>query len=119
LLAGAVQSGAETLAAEAAFVEGFAPWQKAEGWLPQWRERLAREPEDADPAALMRSLNPAVIPRNHRIEEAITAAVEGDLGPFERLLAAIEKPYEDLPEFASYTPAPKSEERVMRTFCGT
>ncbi|MDO1581534.1 protein adenylyltransferase SelO [Rhizobium oryzicola] len=118
-LAEALRSGTETLHAEAALLEGFAPWQKAEAWLPQWRERLAREPAGADSAALMRSVNPAIIPRNHRIEEVIAAAVEGDLQPFERLLAALEKPYEDRPEFAAYTEAPTSDQRVLQTFCGT
>ncbi|MBT9368607.1 protein adenylyltransferase SelO [Rhizobium sp. CSW-27] len=114
--------GAAGLAAEAAFVEGFAPWQMAEGWLPLWRERLARQPAGdgtASPAALMRAVNPAIIPRNHRIEEAITAATEGDLAPFHRLLEAVSDPYRDRPEFADYRQAPKDEERVLRTFCGT
>ena len=67
----------------------------------------------------MRGVNPAVIPRNHKVEEALAAANYGDLSFFERLLAALEAPYEDLPEFADYTVPPKPEERVLQTFCGT
>lgn len=118
--ADAGNDAAAKLKAEAAFLEGFAPWQKAEAWLPLWRERLARDPSGgADRAAAMRAVNPAIIPRNHRIEEAIVAAGEGDLTPFQRLLAAVGAPYEDRPEFAAYADAPKDEERVLRTFCGT
>jgi serine/tyrosine/threonine adenylyltransferase len=103
------------------------PWEKAEAWLPLWRERLSRERLDsegagggaASPASLMRAANPAIIPRNHRIEEAIARGLEGDLAPFHRLLEAVSKPYADRPEFDAYRQAPKDEERVLRTFCGT
>jgi serine/tyrosine/threonine adenylyltransferase len=105
------------LDAEAAFLEGFAPWDKAEHFLPLWRARLARE--EGDVSALMGRANPALIPRNHRIEEAITAAMAGDLSPFETLVAAVADPYTDQPEFAALTQAPRDEERVLRTFCGT
>jgi serine/tyrosine/threonine adenylyltransferase len=127
-LASADASGGEArLQAEAAFLEGFMPWEKAEAWLPLWRERLSRERLDsegagggaASPASLMRAANPAIIPRNHRIEEAIASGLEGDLAPFHRLLQAVCDPYADRPEFDAYRQAPKDEERVLRTFCGT
>lgn len=90
-------------------------------WLPLWRARL--EAEGGDPAAraaAMRAVNPALIPRNHRVEAAIAAIVErGDLGPFEELHAALAKPYEDDPRFAHLTAPPQPEERVLQTFCGT
>ncbi|MBP2547531.1 uncharacterized protein YdiU (UPF0061 family) [Neorhizobium galegae] len=105
------------LDAEAAFLEGFAPWDKAERFLPLWRARLARE--DGDAGTLMRRVNPALIARNHRIEEAIVAAMAGDLSPFETLVAAVADPYTDRPEFTALTQAPRDEERVLRTFCGT
>jgi serine/tyrosine/threonine adenylyltransferase len=105
------------LDAEAAFLEGFAPWDKAEHFLPLWRARLARE--EGDVSALMGRVNPALIPRNHRIEEAITAAMAGDLSPFEMLVAAVADPYTDRTEFAALTQAPRDDERVLRTFCGT
>jgi serine/tyrosine/threonine adenylyltransferase len=87
-------------------------------WAASWRGRLASE--GGDPAALMRSANPAFIPRNHRIEEVIVAAVtKSDFAPFERLLAVLAKPYDDQPENAAFADAPKPEEVMQATFCGT
>jgi uncharacterized protein YdiU (UPF0061 family) len=67
----------------------------------------------------MRRHNPAYIPRNHRVEQALSAATVGDLAPFERLLEVIERPFEDRPEFAEYAQPPQPGERVLQTFCGT
>jgi uncharacterized protein YdiU (UPF0061 family) len=93
-------------------------------WAARWRERLARE--DLTPearAAAMRGVNPAFIPRNHRVEELIEAAVvREDFAPFERLLDVVTRPFEDRasePELAALATPPKVEERVLRTFCGT
>jgi serine/tyrosine/threonine adenylyltransferase len=90
-------------------------------WAPRWRERLAQERETPrEHAELMRRANPAFIPRNHRVEAALAAAVEhDDCGPFEELLLVLSRPYEDQPAFASYAPPPGPEQRVYRTFCGT
>jgi uncharacterized protein YdiU (UPF0061 family) len=90
-------------------------------WLDAWRQRLALEPDPEDRrAALMRSSNPALIPRNHRVEEAIQAAVSrGDMGPFETLVEALATPYEARPEHASLAEPPLPEQRVLQTFCGT
>ena len=75
-------------------------------------------PEDA--ARAMRRANPAFIPRNHRVEEIIEAAVQrNDFAPFETLVQVLERPYEDQPEFASWREPPRREERVRATFCGT
>lgn len=115
----AAEEGQAALAAEAAFTEGFMPWEKAERWLPRWRARLGREPEGHDAAGLMRSVNPAIIPRNHRIEQSIRAAMEGDLKPFERLLEALAEPYADHAQFNEYREAPRDEQKVRMTFCGT
>lgn len=102
------------------FLKQFADPAKAAEWLSSWRERLALETEaDLGRADAMRAVNPAIIPRNHRIQEAISAANYGDFSFFERLLAALEKPYEERPEFADYMTPPTMDERVTRTFCGT
>lgn len=85
-------------------------------WEPEWRARLMRE---ADPVAVMAAANPVRIPRNHRVEEMIAAAVEGDFGPFTQLQAALAAPFDPAPEFAPYEAAPWPEEVVHRTFCGT
>ncbi len=102
------------------FLSQFADPSKAAEWLGLWRERLAQEPQgDAGRADAMRAVNPAIIPRNHRIQEAISAANYGDFSFFARLLAALEKPYEERAGFADYMTPPTPEERVTRTFCGT
>jgi uncharacterized protein YdiU (UPF0061 family) len=67
----------------------------------------------------MRSVNPAVIPRNHKVEEALSAGEEGDIGPFHRLLQAVEKPYEDGEHLLPYRSPPKHTDKVYQTFCGT
>jgi uncharacterized protein YdiU (UPF0061 family) len=89
-------------------------------WLPTWRARLARQPGSrADAAARMRRVNPAVIPRNHRVEEAIAAAEAGDLAPLHRLLAALREPFTATPENAPYRAGPPAGCGPYRTFCGT
>ena len=69
----------------------------------------------------MRSVNPWVIPRNHRVEEALDAASShDDLGPFERLLAALRAPFDETPAHAVYAqPAPAAVTACYQTFCGT
>jgi uncharacterized protein YdiU (UPF0061 family) len=69
----------------------------------------------------MRSVNPLVIARNHRVEAALAAASNDDnLEPFEQLLDALRRPYDDAPELAAYAePAPESVTANYRTFCGT
>jgi uncharacterized protein YdiU (UPF0061 family) len=90
-------------------------------WLTRWQARLARQPQSLESSAqLMRSHNPAVIPRNHRVEEALEAAVErGDFAPMNRLLEVLSKPYDDPPEPDVYRMPPAPSERVYQTFCGT
>ncbi len=92
-----------------------------DGWALRWRERLA--PEARDPsatAAAMRAANPAFIPRNHRVEEMIEAAVErSDFAPFENLLRVLSRPYDDQPAEARYAEAPEGGGAGYRTFCGT
>lgn len=91
-----------------------------DSWLPDWQARLAREPGDAvDHQATMRAVNPVLIPRNHRVEQAIQAGLTGDFAPFHRLNAALSAPHVDNPEFADLTRPPEDHERVTRTFCGT
>jgi uncharacterized protein YdiU (UPF0061 family) len=89
-------------------------------WATRWQKRLADEPQSpAERQAAMRAVNPAFIPRNHRIEAVIQAAVNDDYAPFEELLAVLSKPYEDQPEYAAYAEPPLPEQRVTQTICGT
>jgi uncharacterized protein YdiU (UPF0061 family) len=89
-------------------------------WAARWRQRAAEEPQSStERQAAMRAVNPAFIPRNHRVEAVIAAAVNGDYAPFEELLTVLSKPYEDQPAFAAYAEPPLPEQRVLQTFCGT
>ncbi len=89
-------------------------------WLEQWHARLAIDGlSEADRVAAMQAVNPALIPRNHRVEEAIKAAVAGDFGPFHRLDNALKFPFVDRPDIADLQEAPTASERVTQTFCGT
>ena len=86
----------------------------ADAWLARWRERGAHD------AARLRAVNPRIVPRNQRVEEALASATEGDLAPFEQLLAALRKPFDDAPELAPYAePAPVEITAGYQTFCGT
>lgn len=104
-----------------AFRSLFIDLNAVDEWLAQWQIRAEEEGTDGmSRAAQMRRINPALIVRNHRIEELIAAAVEdNDFEPFHEMLKAIENPFEELPEFAIYRQAPFAHERVLRTFCGT
>ncbi|WP_290688958.1 MULTISPECIES: protein adenylyltransferase SelO [unclassified Haematobacter] len=86
-------------------------------WTAIWQTRLARE--TGDPAEVMRGANPWIIPRNHRVEEAIAAAVAEDYAPFERLTDALADPFTVRSGEADLARAPLKEEAVHLTFCGT
>ena len=92
-----------------------------DSWVARWRSRLAAERlEPAARAQAMKTLNPAFIPRNHRVEQALDAAIEyGDFSPFAELLTVLSRPYEDQATFGDYANPPPADERVFRTFCGT
>lgn len=99
----------------------FADPAAYDAWATRWRQRLREEP--GDPAArreAMLAVNPTFIPRNHRIEAVIRAAVDcDDFAPFEALLRVLAKPYDAQPAFARYMEPPAAQERVLQTFCGT
>lgn len=89
-------------------------------WAESWRRRLLDD--EITPAArarAMRRVNPAFIPRNHRVEQAIVAAMGGDFEPFEIMVRVLARPYDDQPEVAYLADPPLPEERVRATFCGT
>lgn len=90
-------------------------------WHELWQARLGRQQEPkASSHQLMRSSNPALIPRNHRVEDALEAAVKhGDYSVMERLLHVLSSPYEHSPEQADYSTLPAQSTRPYRTFCGT
>ncbi|WP_242220914.1 YdiU family protein [Bacillus cereus group sp. BfR-BA-01380] len=90
-------------------------------WHVRWQERLGRQEESkASSQLLMRKSNPAIIPRNHRVEEALEAAVNcGDYSVMERLLTVLSNPYAHSPEQDEYATLPVPSSRPYRTFCGT
>jgi uncharacterized protein YdiU (UPF0061 family) len=118
-LAAAAQGQAEPLR------DLFADRAALDAWLARWRERCARDtaaggPDDATRAERMRRASPAVIPRNHLVEEALAAATAGDLAPFEQLLAVLRRPWDEDASFGRYAePAPVDVTAGYRTFCGT
>jgi serine/tyrosine/threonine adenylyltransferase len=116
-----LSDAAGNLAAEAALRNLFNDEQGFGTWAERWRSRLMQEPNNADERrARMRAVNAAFIPRNHRIEAMIEAAVEReDFAPFEELLLVLAKPFEDQACFARYMHPPQPHERVCQTFCGT
>ncbi|SFF00849.1 YdiU family protein [Nitrosomonas sp. Nm166] len=90
-------------------------------WHARWQTRLSRQSSSMNMSlCLMRANNPAIIPRNHRVEEALSAASEhGDYLLIHQLLAAVTNPYVDAPEHSDYRIPPAPSERVYQTFCGT
>jgi len=92
-----------------------------DAWAQRWRQRLREEPGDAAARrGAMLAVNPAFIPRNHRIEAVIRAAVDrDDFAPFEELLTVLARPFDSQPHFARYMEPPAAHERVTQTFCGT
>jgi serine/tyrosine/threonine adenylyltransferase len=100
--------------------ELFGETPEIESWLRDWRQRLGREPQPAvEKAAAMCEVNPAFIPRNHRVQAALNAAEAGDHAPFRALLEVLQRPYDEQPQRGEYTQLPSPSERVLRTFCGT
>lgn len=90
----------------------FADPQPFDDWRRDW---LAQNPD----SEVMARVNPLRIPRNHRVEQMIEAAVAGDRAPFDLLFAAVTAPFQARDEWRDLADAPLPEERVQRTFCGT
>ncbi len=111
---------------ESALRSLFADPAALDPWLVRWRARCDDDtdrggPDGAGRALRMRRASPWIIPRNHRVEEALAAAVDAeDMAPFERLLAALRRPFDEDPGLAAYAePAPAALTAGYRTFCGT
>jgi len=91
-------------------------------WAERWRARLTAEPGIDGPQRrdAMRRVNPAFIPRNHRVEAALAAAArDDDLSLFDELHQVLSRPYDDQPEHAAYRNPPEPDQVVHATFCGT
>lgn len=89
-------------------------------WHEQWQGRLARQQENKETSQeLMKKNNPALIPRNHRVEEVLEAAEQGDYSVMERLLTVLASPYAHSHEQREYATLPTLTMGAYRTFCGT
>ena len=90
-------------------------------WLCDWRAALsAAKIDEASAQRTLRRANPLIIPRNHRIEQAIALASESDdFRLFHRLVEALKDPYTMRPDILDLAQAPEPQEEVLRTFCGT
>jgi uncharacterized protein YdiU (UPF0061 family) len=92
-----------------------------DAWAARWRDRLTAEA--VDPKDIRRRIigaNPLYVPRNHRVEQAIYAAVtDGDFAPFERLCQILAHPFDEHPDAGAYADPPEPDEVVRATFCGT
>lgn len=90
-------------------------------WLESWRTRRDRQQAPTSSIReLMQKSNPAIIPRNHRVEEALNAAVNhGDLRVMDRLMNTLAHPYAHSSEQLEYSTPPEPSDRPYRTFCGT
>lgn len=111
-----------TRSVETGRVEG--PLSEAGGaldqWQEKWRERLQRQPTNKDEViAAMRRANPVVIPRNHRVEAALTAAAAGNFGMVQTLLSVLAQPFTETRDNEPYRTAPRPDSPPYRTFCGT
>jgi uncharacterized protein YdiU (UPF0061 family) len=88
--------------------------------LEKWRERLVQEGQsELNRQKIMRATNPAYIPRNHRVEQVIAAALDGDFKPFHKLLDILSRPFDDQSENIKFQNPPLRDEIVHETFCGT
>lgn len=85
-----------------------------------WQKRIQNQ--DLEPKMIkeqMNSVNPVFIPRNHKIEQVIEAGLRGDFGLFHEMNEVLKEPYEEQEQFGSYKLAPRPEQVVQATFCGT
>lgn len=89
-------------------------------WYTHWQAQLAKNTKPLKSSlSLMRANNPAVIPRNHKVEQVLDAATNGDLKPLKNLLNALQEPYKNRSNLKPYQSSPEPEDRVYQTFCGT
>lgn len=91
--------------------------QAFDSWYQRWQSR--RKQQSVSPDEGMKTANPAVIPRNHHVNQALEAALNKDFKPFEALLKALENPYADRKAFSRFQLPPEPGEQIVHTFCGT
>ena len=89
-------------------------------WLEDWKFALGKENKSFDTLAIkLDEINPAYIPRNHQIQEAIDQAYENDFSKMLEMIEVIKQPFTERSMYEIYASAPKENQKVNRTFCGT
>ena len=89
-------------------------------WINEWQSRLSFEEDNKENIfTFIKTINPAYIPRNHRIEKMITKALEGDYSLFNLLNKILARPFNSQKNYSEYQNPPKENQIVMQTFCGT
>ena len=106
--------------ADAGMLALFAEPAAVSAWLQEWHARRALQLDGpAQQVARMRQANPVFVPRNHRVEEVIAAATQGDLGPLQRLLRVLARPHDQQAQDADLADPPDETQWQYQTFCGT
>ena len=94
--------------------------EEFQNWYCRWQNRLRKNSESIESSIeLMKSRNPAVIPRNHKVEEALESAIIGNLKPFEDLVSILKEPYTERAALKAYKNPLKTGSADYKTFCGT
>ena len=94
--------------------------QSFRDWYARWQKRLEQNTESFESSiSMMKQSNPAVIPRNHIVEDVLKAASEGNLKPLHQFLDVLKSPYENRRALKNYQFPPTPGDRVYQTFCGT
>jgi uncharacterized protein YdiU (UPF0061 family) len=117
-----LSDAAVSIEADAAVRGLFSEPAAYDDWAERWRRRIADDGTATaeQRAATMRAANPAFIPRNHLVEDALSAAMNNDdASAFETLLAVLSCPFDDQPAFGRYAAPPRPDQIVRQTFCGT
>ena len=98
----------------------YQPPASLQHWIEQWQQRLMQQSTSSEQQqVLMQQHNPSLIPRNHRIEASIQAAVDNDFEPFNQLVDALKNHYSQKEQYNYLAEAPTKHEMVEKTFCGT
>jgi uncharacterized protein YdiU (UPF0061 family) len=98
----------------------FAEPDAFDEWATRWTAARANDPRPASEVAeAMDRVNPVYIPRNHLVEAALTAATDGDLGPFRRLVDVVTNPFDERSGLEEYALPATTDQGPYRTFCGT
>ena len=101
-------------------LDAFFKTDRFVSWQQQWHSRQRLEATNpAEREQLMRQNNPAYIPRNHQIEQVISAAIDENYEPMHALMSVLNRPYTEQAGMDLYAQPPKQNEIVQATFCGT